>query len=249
MFIDSRKLRSGTVIETEVCIVGGGIAGITMALELHRAGIGVAVLESGGRRRDEATADLYRGTSIGIPYDFADGTRSRFLGGSSNCWGGFCRPWDPEAFAQRDWVTASGWPIGRAELEHYYSRAHSVLKVPTENYRPEFWVGSVDATGAAGVESGSARPYRLPLDPQRLEEIVTQFSPPLKLGEAYEADLGCSPHVAVYLWANVTEIQCNPWATEVESVRIRTLGGVQATVKARAFVLAAGGIENARLLL
>ncbi len=249
MFIDSRKLRTGAVIETDVCIVGGGVAGIAMALELHRAGIGVALLESGGSRRDEATADLYRGSSIGIPYDFADGTRSRFLGGSSNCWGGFCRPWDQEAFAQRDWVTASGWPIDRAELEPYYTRAHSVLKVPTENYRPEFWVGSVAATGAAGVESGPARPYRLPLDPQRVEEIVSQFSPPLRLGEAYREDLERSSHVAVYLWANATEIQCKPWASEVESVRIRTLGGVEATVKARAFVLAAGGIENARLLL
>lgn len=249
MFIDTRKLRSGAVIDTEVCIVGGGVAGITMALELHRAGIGVALLESGGFSRDEATADLYRGNSIGIPYDFADGTRSRFLGGSSNCWGGFCRPWDQEAFEQRDWVAGSGWPIDRAALEPYYTRAHSVLKVPTENYRPEFWVGSVGATGGAGVESGAARPFRLPVDPQRMEEIVSQFSPPLKLGEAYREDLERSPLVSVYLWANVTEIQCNPWASAVESVRLRTLGGVEATVKARVFVLAAGGIENARLLL
>lgn len=249
MLLDTKKLRSGVVIESEVCIIGGGIAGIAMALELDRAGVSVSLLESGGLARNEATADLYRGRSGGIPYDFADGTRSRFLGGSSNCWGGFCRPWDQEAFEPRDWVNASGWPIGRADLVGYYTRAHSVLKVPAENYRPGYWVGSQNAMGAAGLASGPAQPHRLPVDPGKIEEIVSHFSEPLKLGEAYRGELERSRHVGVYLWANATEIQCNPWASAVEAVHVRTLSGVTATFRARTFVLAAGGIENARLLL
>ena len=249
MLLDTKRLRSGAVIESEVCIIGGGIAGITMALEFDRAGISVSVLESGGTVRDEATADLYRGGSTGIPYDFGDGNRSRFLGGSSNCWGGFCRPWDQHAFERREWVNASGWPIGRSDLEPYYNRAHSVLKVPAQNYRPEHWVGSALAMGAAGLASGFAQPYRLPVDAQKIEEIISHFSPPLKFGEAYRDELERSRHVSVYLWANVTEIECNPWASAVESLQVRTLGGVKATFKARVFVLAAGGIENARLLL
>ena len=249
MLIDTKRLRSGAVIESEVCIVGGGAAGITLALELGRAGIGVALLESGGLVRDEGTSDLYEGSSTGIPYDFGEGTRSRFLGGSSNCWGGFCRPWDAEAFKARDWVNASGWPIGRAELGGFYSRAHSVLQVPAENYRPEHWVGSHRALGAAGVALGAAQPHRLPVDPENVEEILSQFSPPLRFGEAYRSELELSRHVSVYLWANVTEIQCNPWASAVESVQVKTLSGVSATFRARHFVLAAGGIENPRLLL
>ena len=249
MLLDTKQLRSGAVIESEVCIIGGGVAGITMALELDRAGISVSVLESGGVARDEATADLYRGSSTGIPYEFGDGNRSRFLGGSSNCWGGFCRPWDQDAFERREWVNGSGWPIGRADLAPYYSRAHSVLKVPAENYQPGYWVGSADAIGGAGLACGAAQPYRLPVDPEKIEEIVSHFSPPLRLGEKYRGDLQRSRHVSVYLWANVTEIQSNPWASAVESVQVRTLGGVKATFRARHFVLAAGGIENARLLL
>jgi choline dehydrogenase-like flavoprotein len=237
------------VIESEVCIIGGGVAGITLALELDRAGISVSLLESGGLIRDDATSDLYQGSSAGMPYDFADGTRSRFLGGSSNCWGGFCRPWDAEAFTARDWVNASGWPIGRRELEPYYTRAHSVLKVPAENYRPEHWVGSAYSIGAAGLASSSAQPLRLPVDPANIEEIISHFSPPLRFGQAYRDDLERSRHVSVYLWANVTEIQANPWASTVESVQVRTLSGVAVTFRARFFVLAAGGIENPRLLL
>ncbi len=249
MLLDTRRLRPGAVIEAEVCIIGGGVAGITMALEFDRAGISVSVLESGGVLRDEATADLYRGSSAGIPYDFADGTRSRFLGGSSNCWGGFCRPWDQAAFEHRDWINASGWPIGRAELDPYYTRAHSVLKVPAENYLPTHWVGTADTPSAAGYAANDAKPMLLPVDPEKVEEIISHFSPPLKLGEAYRDELERSRHVSVYLWANATEIQCNLWGSAVESVQVRTLNGVTATFTARIFVLAAGGIENARILL
>jgi choline dehydrogenase-like flavoprotein len=252
MLIDTKRLRSGAVIESEICIIGGGVAGITLALELDRAGISVCVLESGGVGRHGATADLYDGSSSGIPYDFGDGTRSRFLGGSSNCWGGFCRPWDKEAFKHRDWVNASGWPLGRAELAPYYTRAHAVLEVPPEeNYEPERWVSSPGKAAADGsrLVSSSAQPYRLPVDPLQVEEIVSHFSPPLKLGQAYRDRLRKSRHASVYLWANVIDIRSNAWAGAVESVQVRTLSGTDVTFRAKTFVLAAGGIENARLLL
>jgi NADH dehydrogenase FAD-containing subunit len=34
VFVDSRTLDDGTVIDAEVCIIGAGAAGITLALEL-----------------------------------------------------------------------------------------------------------------------------------------------------------------------------------------------------------------------
>ncbi len=114
MFIDTRQLDENARIEKDVCVIGGGAAGVAIALQLERNGIGVALLESGGLEPDEETLDLYRGDNAGLPYSFADGSRSRFLGGSSNCWGGWCRPWDEWDFDRRDWVPDSGWPIGKA---------------------------------------------------------------------------------------------------------------------------------------
>lgn len=249
MLIDANEIAPSSVIQTQVCIIGGGAAGITMGLAFEKAGIDTVILESGGLRRDESTADLYRGSSSGIPYDYADGTRSRFLGGSSNCWGGFCRPWDQSAFEHRPWVNDSGWPIGREELEPYYKRAHPILGVPSDEYEPEQWVGLGDVPPLGPGKGEHFSATRLPLDHSRVEEIVSQFSPPLKLGEAYREDLQKAKHVTVYLKANVVEIQCNPWGGAVESVKLRTLKGVSATVQARVFILASGGIENARLLL
>lgn len=249
MLIDANEITSSSIIQTQVCIVGGGVAGIAMALDFEKAGIDTVVLESGGKRRDEATADLYRGTSSGIPYDFADGTRSRFLGGSSNCWGGFCRPWDQIAFEHRPWVNQSGWPIGRADLDPFYGRAHDILQVPSDNYDPAAWVG-MGAEEPTGPGKGQKFvSTRLPVDPAKLEQIMSQFSAPIAMGETYADDLAKARHVRTYLHANVVDIQCNPWGGAVESVKVRTLKGVSATVQARVFILASGGIENARLLL
>ena len=95
----------------------------------------------------------------------------------------------------------------------------------------------------------SAKAASYPFDPKKVEEIISQYSPPLKMGEAYRSELKAAKHVKVYIKANVVELQCNPWGGAVESAKIRTLKGVSATVQAKVFVLASGGIENARLLL
>lgn len=254
MIIDGRRAFDSTAIETEVCIIGAGVAGIAIALELDRAGIACVLLESGGESRDEATADLYRGDSDGLPYDFADGKRSRYLGGSSNCWGGFCRPWDQQAFVTRNWVHGSGWPFGRETLEPWYAQAHRVLQVESADYRPEHWIAP---SGDEAGNSGSARkrhgmrrsPRRLPLDPDQVEDIVSHLSPPAKLGLIHRDALAASRHVSVLLWSNVVDIECSAWGTVVERVQVRTLSGNAFQVRARSFVLAAGAIENARLLL
>src|SRR3569832_1346745 len=86
MFIDARRIEEGATIQATVCIIGGGVAGITLAREMDRYGIDTCLLESGGFDPDDDTRDLYRGEDVGLPYIFADGCRGRFLGGRSNCW-------------------------------------------------------------------------------------------------------------------------------------------------------------------
>src|SRR5690606_31170850 len=90
---------------------------------------------------------------------------------------------------------------------------------------------------------------RLPLDPERVEDIVSQLSSQARLGQVHRDALAASRHVRLLLWSNVVDIECGAWGTVVERVRVRTLSGNAFQVRARSFVLAAGGIENARLLL
>lgn len=215
------------------------MAGLALGLELSRQGVGTLVLESGGYQADDKTRDLYRGESTGIPYFFADGCRSRFLGGSSNCWGGWCRPFCRQDFEARSWIPHSGWPITLDDLMPYYSRAQKVLRMGPVEYNPDYWVNKVNREDVR----------RLPLPSEEIEDIITQFSPPARLGIDYMPALKSSTNLSVFLYANVVDIETCPELKEVRRVQVKTLSGRQISVTAKKFVLATGGIENARLML
>jgi choline dehydrogenase-like flavoprotein len=238
MFVDTRQLTEGSLHEGAVCIIGGGAAGITLALEFDRRGIPTCLLESGGFESDPATQDLYRGDSIGLPYSFGDGCRSRFLGGSTNCWGGWCRPLEDHDFMQREWVPNSGWPFAKSELQPYYEKANDILRLGPSHFDTEFWVGAIN----------NPEVRRIPFTAGRVVDGISQFSPPVRFGRDYRQELATSPHLKVYLYANVVSIETDK-AMTVRRVTAKTLTGRSIYVSAKVFVLASGGIENARLLL
>lgn len=239
MFIDARRVDQGTAIQTAVCIIGGGVAGITLAREMDRYGIDTCLLESGGFDPDDDTRDLYRGEDVGLPYIFADGCRGRFFGGSSNCWGGWCRPLDHWDFDRREWVPHSGWPFGLDELMPYYRRTHPLLKLGPINFEPAFWEKSI---GRRDVK-------RFPLSGGKVRDTISQFSPPARFGKLYREEMKASGNVRVFLYANAVNIDTDSAAQNVTRIDVATLSGRRFTVSARLYVLATGGIENARLLL
>lgn len=239
MFLDARTFESATTLTTDVCIIGGGIAGLVIARDLAGRKIESCVIESGGFEPDAATRDLYRGECVGIPYDFADGCRSRYLGGSSNCWGGWCRPMEPLDFAARSWVPHSGWPFGPEELAPYYPGAQAVLQLGIDNYDTGYWTNAISRPDVR----------RYPLSGRILADGVSQFSPPLLAGKAFRPELRASTSIKVLLYGNVTNIVTDATAAVAERVEVQTLTGNKCTVRARVFVLATGGIENARILL
>ena len=129
MLIDAESLEAQTQkAGYDVCIVGAGAAGITLALELARqGGVRVCLLESGDFEFDAQTQALYKGEVVGHPYYDLDILRLRFFGGTTNHWAGACRPLDPVDFERRDGVPESGWPFGSEELNPYYARAHQIV--------------------------------------------------------------------------------------------------------------------------
>jgi choline dehydrogenase-like flavoprotein len=239
MFIDTRVVEQDSEVQTTVCIIGAGVAGITIAREMEKQGIDACLLESGGFKPDDETRDLYRGENVGIPYTFADGSRSRYLGGSSNCWGGWCRPLDPWDFDKRDWVPHSGWPFGLDELLPYYARTHAVLQLGPNEFAPEYWEQAIHRRDVR----------RIPFVTGNVRDTISQFSPPVRFGKVYRKELEEARHVRVLLHANVLHIDTDAQAGTVTRVQVATFSGRRISVSARIFVLATGGIENARLLL
>jgi choline dehydrogenase-like flavoprotein len=236
MFVDARSLPNRTIIESEVCIVGAGAAGITIARELIDAGFRVALLESGSLTFEPDTQALYAGTDIGHSYLDLATCRLRYFGGTTNHWGGWCLPLDEVDFESRPGMPYSGWPFDRNYLDAWYRRAQPVCQLGQYNYDPFSW----------GIEKDKvADPFRGP----HFVIKMLQQSPPTRFGTTYEAELRQAARVTVYLNANALYFAMNDTGTEVSHLPVRTLSGVELEFRSKFYVLAAGGIENARILL
>ena len=98
MIIDARSVPTGTTIDTELCIIGAGAAGITLARECIDASFRVVLIESGGMDFDPASQDLYEAQSVGDPLKDTITSRLRYFGGSTNHWGGWCLPFRGDRF-------------------------------------------------------------------------------------------------------------------------------------------------------
>jgi choline dehydrogenase-like flavoprotein len=228
MFIDSTTLPENTTIKADVCIIGAGAAGITLARDLAGGNRRIVVFESGGFDFNQETQHLYEGDVIGQPFTPLDADRLRYLGGSTNHWSGSCRPFDASDF--------EGWPFESTALENYYRRAQEILQLGPFSYEPHDWI--TDQTPL--IDFGSAGLFR---------NGVFQNSPPTRFGTVYRQDLESAKNVSVYLQANLINIQTNDTASEVSGLGLACLNGRRFRAHARHYVLATGGIENARLLL
>ncbi|MCL2384378.1 MAG: GMC family oxidoreductase [Alphaproteobacteria bacterium] len=237
MFLDSRFIDE-PLIASDICIIGAGIAGITIALQFAEKACQVVLLESGGITPDPATQSLYAGETVGSFHEQLDESRTRYLGGSSNCWGGWCRPLDTIDFETRSWIPNSGWPVSKDKLLPYYERSHNLLELGMFDYG---WHGSPSSAKDGFV--------LFPIEDGRLHNLIAKLSPPTRFGVVYRPQLNRASNIKVLLYANVTEIIANETAKKVTGVQVATLNGKSFTVSAKIVVLAAGGIENARLLL
>lgn len=222
-------------VETDLCVIGAGAAGIAIAHSFIGTSVRVCLLEGGGPSAEQRSQALYEGSSLGeVPFD--PGTsRMRVFGGSCNLWGGGCIPLSRQDMDARDWVPHSGWPITFAELEPYYARARAYCRLEPLDVD--------DGTFAAPTPHPPLR-----FDDDKLVNQVFAHSPIL-FGEAYRDALEKAPNITVMLHANLLELQASPDGARVHEARIGSLDGRRGIVRARHYVLACGGIENARLLL
>ena len=230
MFTDFGQPGAPTAIQCDICIVGAGAAGISLALALAESGLDVYVLESGALEPDDATQALYDGESAGMENANPLGCRVRYFGGTTSRWQGWCAPLHDTDFAERAWVPHSGWPIEREDLDPYYTRAWTLCEVEP-----------------AGEDS--ARDALPQFDAEKIGVGFWHYSPPTRFGSTYRDALASAPHTTVLLNCNAIRIETDSAASRVQRIGVAALNGKTGTITARAYVLACGGMENARLLL
>lgn len=241
MITDMRLVGDRSALEADLCIIGGGAAGIAIAREMSRTRMRVVLAESGGFHPDSSVQSLYEGENIGQAYGASlDACRSRYFGGSTNCWGGMSLPLSEWDFSGRSWVPYSGWPIGYQDLKPYLVRAHALCD------RGPYLYGREVAESVHFKEQ--------PFEPGLLDLHfwhMNRYWRPSKIRFAHKfgEELRAARNITVLLNANITNISTDEAAALVRHVEARTLEGKTVLIKAKWFVLACGGIENARLLL
>lgn len=236
--VDANDGPPATTVQTDICVVGSGAAGMTVAMHLNDTPRSVCLVESGDFGPDEPTQDLYTVEVVGHPVRENFMSRARYFGGTSNLWAGRSMWLTPFDLSRREWVPHSGWPIPFEELNQYYPAAASILRLPS-------W------TSVQPILSTQLRPVERQLvDNTDLQANISVWGrKPLRFGAAYRKRLLASRNVSGYVNVNVTEIELNEAGNRVEACNGITLGGKKLRFQATRFVLACGGLETARLLL
>ena len=151
MIIDGRGESGAVPRAFDVCVVGAGPAGLSIATRLAERGLQVAILEAGGLRPTMRNQRMLVDRPSGSPYWDLQNVRVRVFGGSGSRWGGISRPLDPIDFVERPWVDDSGWPIDWTDLEPYFEQAAALLELPPPRVRSRSGERRVRA-GALRVE-------------------------------------------------------------------------------------------------
>ena len=236
MLMDLKDATAPARLDTDVCVVGGGAAGVALARKLANKGHDVCLLEAGGMDFEQATQSLCGGDNVGMEYYELEHSRLSFFGGTTNIWGGRTVPLNRIDFEKRDWVPHSGWPITLDDLKPYYRIAHDSLELGAYDYGSEVW------------EKLQLQP--IGFDPDEITHMFWRFdSKKERFNSQQIDDLVAAPNVRIVLHANVIKVQAGENARSVQNLVTRTLDGRETAVHAKQFVLACGAIENARLLL
>ncbi|MGI3779217.1 MAG: GMC oxidoreductase, partial [Janthinobacterium lividum] len=240
---DIRALGDGECLRTDVCIVGAGPVGLTLAAELSRANVDTVLVESGGLEPDPWADSLNEFESTGAAR-VMDPTlsRNRILGGSSSTWSGRVAAFDEIDFLERAWVPGSGWPIPRSEVARFLDRT-----------RPYLGVAITDNNEVA-LRDRILGPDAREFDPALLDDYIWSYSADstrsrdfMRFGPRALA-VGI-PGARTILNATLTHVDTNVEGTEVTGLEVVGPDGLVRRVHARDTVLCAGGIENARIML
>jgi choline dehydrogenase-like flavoprotein len=244
MIVSARGLAMTPVIETDLCIVGAGAAGIAIALQFAGSGHAVLLLESGGERPDAQGQSLCAGEVVDPAlHPPAEAYRRRGLGGCTTLWGGRCVPLDDIDFAPRPWLGLPAlWPMQYEDLVPYWHRAAALAELGPRNYREDYDAETAIAGGMRPMFAGFA-------DAAVSTNRIERFSRPTNFAAQYGPALRASRRITTLLHATCREILLTPDGRAVRQLEVGLEGGGRLAVRARCIVLAAGGIEVPRLLL
>jgi choline dehydrogenase-like flavoprotein len=219
---------------SQVCIIGAGLAGLTLAHKLSQCGIDIALLEAGGPSLEPRSQSLFaQARNAGAHHLGLHTGRFRAFGGSSIRWGGQVLPNSPpnrvrSSISGPSQKQETVWPIPEAGLQPFYTEAQTVLGLNSLAFEAASFSPSAPSIPGTEIRFSKWAPF----SHRNLAQTIGKHLP---------------ASVTLYLHASVTElIQTN---ARITSAIVRNDAGIAFHFEATHFILAAGTIETSRLLL
>jgi hypothetical protein len=197
---------------------------MALALEFERLGRTVLVLESGGMEQAPGTPAKIADPDRHAPMEIA---AVRALGGTSWTWGGRCVAYDDIDFLNRPFVADAHWPLSHDDIRPWYGPAAHYLTCGNDHFD---------------------LPYPKPLAHGLTLNFVERWARDSRVINEHRAHLLASDKIKLSLNTTVTALNLTPDGKAIESLTVVTLQGL-ATIRAKTFILATGGVETTRLLL
>lgn len=227
--------------QCDVCVIGAGAAGIYLAHALATRGRDVILVEAGPATGADAASAGFAVQFDTTPYPGATVGRYFGLGGTTSHWGGLLIPHTHHDIRGPSVAGFDPWrPIVQA------ARDHENAVLDTLGYRSgsDFVAFAEGKLGAAGQRLRSAglaimAGLFLPFRYKNLVHLLRSSS-------------GKKSRPRVFINAVVNGWRINPEVTAdatIHQINAIASNGNQLQIRARRFVIAAGAIESARLLL
>lgn len=228
-------------IDAQVCIIGGGTAGIFLAARLRRQGLRPVILEAGDAVARAPEECDQRCEQRGIRYRGAESGRSFGLGGTSVLWGGQLIPVVPSDMDSRPAVGFDAWPVSYDEVASYFPVVAEELGLArpledSDGRAAELSKKHFSALCGLSEDFEVRLSEWLPFEKRNFAQAFTQL---LK-----------SDDVTVWLNAPVVElVRSAERGGRISSISARSPTGRTLTVRPEVVVVAAGALESTRLLL
>lgn len=227
-----------TYKQFKVCIVGGGPAGITLAMKLSDLGLKVLLLEAGGdvaggERAENPNQVVFPDRSTST--DYFTRAQQFGLGGTSRVWAGFLRAFSSRDFSGRHLNSMVPWPISLQELEDYYVSAAHYLNIPLSR---DFIANKMNLSDRSIVSAKDNLSATMSLPPY-----------PIDFGRQFIHELKNRTNIVCCLNATMKAMRADPRTSKIQSVEVVNKVGISSVVPSDHFILAMGGIEAPRALI